>query len=136
MEKINIGIITNVRKLLFAYRILFSEHVQSPANLVLEALSLESISSNSHFNEKPELLLLDYRLVFKDTILFFSLINHFYPNTVIILIVDETHLQEAERCKSFIHSYLSPHLDILQLFKLIRNLNSVRSFVQAHPHPK
>lgn len=51
MEKINIGIITNVKKLLFAYRILFSEHVQSPAKLVLEALSLESVSSNSHFNE-------------------------------------------------------------------------------------
>ncbi len=29
MEKINIGIITNLRKLLFAYRVLFSEHIQS-----------------------------------------------------------------------------------------------------------
>jgi len=132
MEKINIGIITNVRKLLFAYRILFSEHAQSPATVVLEALSLESISSNSHFNEKPELLLLDYRLVFKDTILFFSFINHFYPNTVIFLIVNQIHLQEAKRCKSFIHAYLSPHLDILQLFKLIRNFSSFPPFVKAH----
>ncbi len=132
MERINIGIITNVRKLLFAYRIIFSAHEQSPAEVVLEAFSLDSISSNSHFNEKPELLLLDYRLVFKNTLLFFSLIEHFYPHTVILLIVDQAHLQEAKRCKSFIHSFLSPNLDVLQLFKLIRNFSLVTPSVQSH----
>ena len=110
----------------------FSEHEQSPAEVVLEAFSLESISSNSHFDEKPELLLLDYRLVFKNTVLFFSLIDHFYPHTVILLIVDQAHLQEAKRCKSFIHSFLSPNLDVLQLFKLIRNFSLVPPFVKSH----
>jgi hypothetical protein len=121
MEKINIGIITNLRKLLFAYRILFSEHIQSPANIVLEATSIDSISSNSHINERPELLLIDYRLVFKDTALFFSFVNYFYPDTVILLVVHQTFLCEAKRCTNYVQSVLSPNLDINQLFMLIRN---------------
>ncbi|MGE8427796.1 MAG: hypothetical protein ACN6O7_07960 [Sphingobacterium sp.] len=132
MEKINIGIITSLRKLLFAYRILFSEHVQSPAKVVLEAVSLESISSNSLIHEKPELLLLDYRLIFKDTALFFSLLNDLYPNIVIFLIVDHTHMLEAKRCRQYIHSYLSPDVDILQLFTQIRNLTVNSPFINAH----
>jgi len=131
MERINIGIITNVRKLLFAYRTLFSEHINSPAKIVFEAPSIESISSNSDLNETPELLLLDYRLVFKDTALFFSLVNHHYPNMTIFLIVDQPYIREAQRCKKYIHSFLPPNLDVLQLFMRIRNSTLLPSFIKV-----
>ncbi|WP_313155768.1 hypothetical protein [Sphingobacterium multivorum] len=132
MEKINIGIITSLRKQLFAYRILFSEHVQSPARVVLEAASLESISSNSLIHEKPELLLLDYRLVFKDTALFFSLLNNRYPNLIVIVLVDQTQLKEAKRCQRFVNAYIAPNIEILQLFTQIRNLTVRSPFMNAH----
>ncbi|HAF37271.1 hypothetical protein [Sphingobacterium sp. UBA7038] len=132
MKKINIGIITSLRKQLFAYRILFSEHVLSPARVVLEAASLESISSNSLIHEKPELLLLDYRLVFKDTALFFSLLNNRYPNLIVIVLVDQTQLKEAKRCQRFVDAYVAPNIEILQLFTQIRNLTVRAPFMNAH----
>jgi len=120
MEKVNIGIITPIRKLRFAYRTIFSEHIQSPARIVFEGPSIESISSNSCLR-KAELLLLDYRLVYKNTALFFSLTNSYFTSSPIFLLVNQNEFSEAQRCKAYVHLFVTPDSDIMELFSQIRN---------------
>lgn len=119
MEKINIGIISNIRKIRLAYRTLFNEHPQSPARVVLEGPSIDTVSISP--NISPQLLLLDYRIVYKDADLFFALTRDHFGNIPILLIADQANINQARSCDRFIRSLLAVELDPLQLFSHIRS---------------
>ena len=121
MEKINIGIISNIRKIRLAFRTLLLEHPQSPAKIVLEGPSIETVGSQTYMAIKPEVLLLDYRLVFKDSNLFFALTRDLFGNIPILLLVDQFSSDQAKRCQHDIHSLLPIELDSTQLFATIKN---------------
>ena len=119
MEKISIGIISNIRKIRLAYRTLINEHPQSPARVVLEGPSIDTISISPSIS--PQLLLLDYRIVFKDADLFFALTRDHFGNIPILLIADPANIDQTRSCDRFIHSLIAVELDPLQLFSHIRS---------------
>lgn len=119
MEKVNIAIISNVRKLRCAYRILFDQDSQSPVRIVLEEPSIETFGGKIDSLGKIDLLFLDYRLVLNNTALFFSLLNDYFPRTPIFLIVDKQHFKEAQRCTNYVKAFLSTDLHPAQLFSSI-----------------
>jgi hypothetical protein len=122
MEKVNIAIISNVRKLRCAYRILFDQDSQSPARIVLEGPSIETFGSKIDHLGKIDLLFLDYRLVLNNTALFFSLLNDYFPRIPIFLILDKQHFKEAQRCANYVKAFLLIDLHPAKLFSSIRDM--------------
>lgn len=128
MEKVNIAIISNVRKLRCAYRILFDQDSQSPARIVLEGPSIETFGSKIDGLGKIDLLFLDYRLVLNNTALFFSLLNDYFPRIPIFLILDKQHFKEAQRCTNYVTAFLSTDLHPAELFSSIRETAKCYSY--------
>ncbi|WP_158655643.1 hypothetical protein [Sphingobacterium sp. HMA12] len=122
MEKINTAIISNVRKLRCAYRILFEHDSQSPARIVLEGPSIETVGSQLFYPDEIALLLIDYRIVYKDSRLFFSFTHDYFPDTPIVLLVEKEQFSASQRCRHDIDAILVIDSDPSNMFSLIRGI--------------
>lgn len=122
MEKINTVLISSVRKLRCAYRILFEHDPQSPARIVLEGPSIETVGSVFVYPPDIALLLLDYRIVYKDSGLFFALTRTYFPAIPIILLVDNQQFSDSQRCSNSVSAIFSVDSDPSKLFSLIKDM--------------
>lgn len=122
MEKINTAIISSVRKLRCAYRILFEHDPQSPARIVLEGPSIETVGSGLFYPPDIALLLLDYRIVYKDSGLFFALTRTYFPVIPIILLIDNQQFSASQRCRDSVSTLFSVDSDPSKLFSLIKEM--------------
>lgn len=122
MEKINTAIISSVRKLRCAYRILFEHDPQSPARIVLEGPSIETVGSGLFYPPDIALLLLDYRIVYKDSGLFFALTRNYFPVIPIILLIDNQQFSASQRCRDSVTTLFSVDSDPSELFSLIKEM--------------
>lgn len=120
MEKINTALISSVRKLRCAYRILFEHDPQSPARIVLEGPSIETVGSGLFYPPDIALLLLDYRIVYKDSDLFFALTRTYFPSVLIILLVDNQQFSASQHCRDSVSALFSVDSDPSKLFSLIK----------------
>ncbi|WP_433900099.1 hypothetical protein [Sphingobacterium puteale] len=122
MEKINTALISSVRKLRCAYRILFEHDPQSPARIVLEGPSIETVGSRFFYPPDIALLFLDYRIVYKDSGLFFALTRTYFPSIPIILLVDNQQFSPSQHCRDSVSALFSVDSDPSTLFSLIRDM--------------
>lgn len=130
MEKINAAFISSVRKLRCAYRILFEHDPQSPARIVLEGPSIETVGSVLFYPPDIALLLLDYRIVYKNSGLFFALTRTYFPAIPIILLVDNQQFSVSQRCNDSVSALFSLDSDPSKLFSLIKEMAVSPSFIQ------
>lgn len=132
MEKINIALISNVRKLRCAYRILFEHDPQSPARIVLEGPSIETVGSPLCFAERIDLLLLDYRTVYRNERLFFALVQDYFPNIPIILLVERQQLAKLQHDQRHIEAFLPIDAQSAAIYTLITNTAAVHPLTNIH----
>lgn len=130
MEKINAAFISSVRKLRCAYRILFEHDPHSPARIVLEGPSIETAGSGLFYPPDIALLLLDYRIVYKDSGLFFALTHTYFPTVPIILLVDNQQFSASQRCRDSVSAVFFLDSDPSKLFSLIKDMAVAPHLIQ------
>lgn len=86
---VHLGILSSSRKLRFAFKVLLSELEEDQIDFAMEGPSIYELGVYVPQGLNPTVLLLDYRQIYKDEQLYFKMLRAIFPDSAIILIVDD-----------------------------------------------
>lgn len=91
MHTINVGILSDNRRLRFALRTLLQEEGKAEIAILLEGLFLHELGSYQQGCTHPDVILLDHKIVYSDENLFFVTFHEFFARSGVVLLVDDAY---------------------------------------------
>ncbi|MBE8722472.1 hypothetical protein [Sphingobacterium pedocola] len=122
MENVKVGILSNNRRLRFAYKMLLSQATEQHVDVLFDKISLQDVDTPVSLSKQPDVIIVDERVVYKNKALFFSFLRQLYPNCKVLLLIDEASQDLARKVKRFVQGVTEKTCSAQKLISTVQQL--------------
>lgn len=106
----------------FAYKMLLSQATEQHVDVLFDGLSLQDLNTPFDLSTQPDVIIIDECVVYKNKALFFSFLRQLYPDSKVLLLIDEASKDLTKKLRKFVQGVTEKTCSAQKLIATVQQL--------------